>query len=167
MKHNSQKPVIIGGAPGTHLQLVAVVFTSWGKPPAVLLPYPHPSGTACKIQPLPKSPRFCCAEWVFLICSEDLPDCHKQCGSASQAKTYSQGVFLEPLQYFWSVTPPVSPPPLKAFPFGPHVRKHLRLHLSSTISSADKWTATRSAALYQRSHPKAALQMATEEASWC
>lgn len=160
--------MITGGASGTHLQVVAIVFPSCGKPPsALLLPSPHPSCTACKIQPLYKSPRFCCTKWVFLICSEGWPDCHKWYGCASQVKAYSQRVFLDPLQYFWSVTPPVSSPSLKAFPFGPYVRKCLKLHLSSTVSSPDKWTVTRSAVLYQRSHPEAALQMATEEASWC
>lgn len=124
MKRESQKPMIVRGTKGTHLQLVAIVFPSCGNPLRSPPPISHPSGTAYKTQQLSKSPRFCCSEWVFLICSEDLPDCHKQCGCAS---LLSEDIFRSTTILLISHTPRFFPSP-KAFPFGPYVRKCPRLH---------------------------------------
>lgn len=57
-------------------------------------------------------------------------------------------------------------PSQKAFSFRPYVKRCLKLHLSSTMSSDDRWIATLSSVFYQRSNSKAALQIATEEGPW-
>lgn len=127
---------------------------------------PNTSGSAYKIQHSQKAQDFAAANGCSSSVQKTYQIVINSVTVPARWRLLSEGIFRSNILLLISHTLSFLPFQ-KAFPLEPYVRRCLKLHLSSTMSSDDRWIAALSAVLYQRSNSKAALQMATEEGPWC